>query len=60
MIKGFSISEITELSPLQFLKALMAMDFTELGIVTNGSLLHPSKAEPPMDCKPLLNVNVVR
>ena len=45
---------------VQFLNALIEMVLTVLGIRKTLSLVHPSKAEPPIDSKPSFNVSDVR
>ena len=56
----FTALQYTLVSPTQFLKAFTKILLTVLGMVILASLLHPSKAEPPMDCKPSFKVTDVR
>ena len=56
----FTALQYTSVRLTQFLKALIEIVLTVLGMVILASLLHPSKAEPPMDCKPSFKVTDVR
>ena len=56
----FAALQYTSVILTQFLKAFTNIVLAVLGMVTLANLLQPSKAEPPIDCKPSLKVTDVR